>query len=109
MAKSRKKKLYQLKTEIIKALGQPLRLEIVDILSEKEMCVEEIANAVKAERSNVSRHLSVLSNAGLLQSRREGLKAYYSLKIPCVLRFFGCVEEVLEEQLKERLKLLGKE
>jgi ArsR family transcriptional regulator len=45
--------------------------------------------------STVSKHLSVLRNAGLVDDRKEGLKVYYRLRVPCVAKFFECVDEVL--------------
>jgi ArsR family transcriptional regulator len=100
------KKIYEARADIMKALAHPLRLEMIDLLSKKEFCVEDIARQVEAERSNVSRHLSVLAGAGIVESRKEGLKVFYSLKVPCVLNFFGCVEQVLLQQLKEKEALL---
>jgi ArsR family transcriptional regulator len=108
MAKEVKKGLYKAKAAIVKALAHPLRLEIVDVLAKGERCVEDIAKAVSAERSNVSRHLMVLASADLLNSRKEGLNVYYSLKCPCIMNFFDCVEQVLREQLDEKVKLLKK-
>ncbi|MFH1422072.1 MAG: metalloregulator ArsR/SmtB family transcription factor [Planctomycetota bacterium] len=107
MKKNRKdKQLYKVKAQIIKALGHPLRLEIVDLLSDGELCVEEIAQTVGSERSNVSRHLSVLASVDLVKSRKQGLNIYYSLKVPCVIDFFCCVHKVLKEQISEKAKLL---
>jgi len=104
----RKKELYRARARIIKALAHPLRLEIVDLLAKGERCVEDMARAVGSERSNVSRHLMVLASADLLNSRKSGLKIYYSLKCPCVLNFFSCIEQVLKEQLNEKVRLLRK-
>ena len=82
MKAKRKKRLYQARTKVMKALAQPVRMEIADLLKEREFCVEDIARKVGAERSNVSRHLSVLSSAGLVEGRKEGLNVFYRLKVP---------------------------
>jgi ArsR family transcriptional regulator len=82
MARGEEKKLYEARTRVMKALAQPIRMEIADVLSEGELCVEDIAVKVGAGRSNVSRHLSVLSGAGIVRGRKEGLKVFYSLKVP---------------------------
>ena len=108
MAGQKKKKLYEARAQVMKALAHPLRIEIADLLSKGEICVEDLAGRLGSERSNVSRHLSVLAGAGIVQNRKEGLKVFYSLKVPCVLNFFGCIEQVLTEQLNERMNLLGK-
>ena len=94
-------RLYRLKADVLKAVAHPIRLAIVETLREGERCVCDITEAVSAERSNVSRHLSVMVRAGVLTSRKEGLKVFYRLRAPCILNFFACVEGVLREQLKE--------
>ena len=102
------KRLYEMKAEVIKALAHPLRLAIVDFLKGGEQCVCDIAEHVGAERSNVSRHLAVMVKGGVLSHRKEGLMMLYSLRTPCVVNFFDCVEGVLREHLKSDAALLGK-
>ena len=100
------KRLYYLKAGVLKALAHPIRLAVVDELRGGERCVCEIAEAVESERSNVSRHLAVMANAGVLSSRKEGLMVYYRLRTPCVLDFLECVERVLREQLEANNTIL---
>ena len=95
----RSRELYELKAEVVKAAAHPLRLAILDALRDGELCVGEIAEQVSAERSNVSRHLAVMVNAGLLSGQKRGLMVHYSLRTPCILKFFTCVDEVLRERL----------
>ena len=83
------------KAQVFKALGHPSRLAMVEALLNGERCVCELQELVGSDMSTVSRHLSVLRNAGLVADRKEGLKVYYSLRMPCVARFFECVDEVL--------------
>ena len=85
---------------VMKALSDPLRIAIVEKLSEGELCVCDIHTAVGAERSNVSRHLAVLANAGILTSRKQGLMVFYRLQTPCVLQVFDCIEGSLDEILQ---------
>ncbi len=59
-------RLFEMKAEIIQAAGHPIRLAIIEYLSEGEQCVCDITEHVAAQRSNVSRHLSVMLNAGIL-------------------------------------------
>jgi ArsR family transcriptional regulator len=98
--------LFEKQAEIAKAIAHPLRIAIVNFLKDGEQCVCDIADYVGSERSNVSRHLSVMVNAGLLEYRKEGLKVIYKLKTPCILDFFSCVSRVLKQQAKENEKLL---
>ena len=100
------KKLYEMKAQIIQAVGQPIRLAIVDLLKDGERCVCDIVEAVGAERSNVSRHLSVLLSNGIVECRKDGLRMIYSLRTPCILNFFSCVADVLKQQLRESNAML---
>jgi DNA-binding transcriptional ArsR family regulator len=97
--------LFEKQAEIVKSIAHPLRIAIVDFLKDGEQCVCDIAEHVNSERSNVSRHLSVMVNAGVLGSRKEGLKVIYQLKTPCVVEFICCVTVVLKQQAKESQNL----
>ncbi len=85
---------YKNQARIIKALAHPTRLFIVDELSRGERCVCELKDMIGVEMPTVSRHLSVLRNAGILADDKRGLQVFYRLRVPCVLNFFKCVEAV---------------
>lgn len=102
------KKLYELKAEIIQAAAHPIRLAIIEYLVDGEQCVCDIVETVEAQRSNVSRHLAVMLNAGVVECRKDGLKMMYSLKTPCIVKFLGCVEDALKERMESQTKLLKK-
>ena len=85
---------YKNQARIIKALAHPTRLFIVDELSRGERCVCELTDLIGVEMPTVSRHLSVLRNAGILEDDKRGLQVYYRVRVPCVLNFFTCVEAV---------------
>jgi len=93
---SREREQYRQRAEIIKAMAHATRLYIVDVLSEGERCVNELTELVGADMSTVSRHLSVLRSAGIVAAEKRGSHMYYRLQVPCVLRFFECVEAVLQ-------------
>ncbi len=99
-------KLQEMKAEILAAVGHPIRLRVVEMLADGEMCVCDIAERLGAERSNVSRHLGVLARAGLLSARKEGLRVLYRLRTPCILEFLSCVTQVLRERLTDERELL---
>ena len=107
MPDSKKRMLFQKQAQIAQAIGHPLRLAIIDFLKNGEQCVCDIAEHIGAERSNVSRHLSVMVAAGVLEHRKEGLKVIYRLKCPCILEFFECMSGMLKQQAKESSKLLN--
>lgn len=100
------KKLYEMKAEVIAAAGHPIRLAIIEYLKDGEQCVCDIAEAVDAQRSNVSRHLGVLLKAGIVEQHKDGLKMIYTLRTPCVLDFMKCVEGVLRERAREAADIL---
>jgi ArsR family transcriptional regulator len=102
----KKQLLFEKQAEIAKAIAHPLRLAIINFLKDGEQCVCDIALAIGSERSNVSRHLSVMVKAGVLEYRKEGLKVIYKLKCPCILEFFACMRQLLKQRAKENEKLL---
>jgi ArsR family transcriptional regulator len=106
MAEKTKKIVYEKQAEILKALAHPVRIAILDFLKDGEQCVCHIAEYVASERSNVSKHLSVMVNCGILESRKEGLNIYYNLKAKCILGFFDCITNCLKQQAKDSEKLL---
>lgn len=106
MLRRKKQLLFEKQAEISKAIAHPLRIAIVDFLKDGEQCVCDIAEHIGSERSNVSRHLSVMVRAGILEYRKEGLKVMYKLKCPCIVEFFSCIIRVLKQQAKENEKLL---
>ena len=88
----------KVRADIIKAMAHPTRLFLVEELANGPRCVCELTEMVGADVSTVSRHLSLLRNAGLVSDERRGNQIFYSLRVPCVLNFFGCVESVLRTQ-----------
>lgn len=87
---------YENRARVMKALAHPTRLFLVDELSKKERCVCELTEMVGADISTVSKHLAILKNAGILNDRKRGNQVFYSLRTPCVLRFFDCIVAVNE-------------
>jgi DNA-binding transcriptional ArsR family regulator len=86
---------FEARARILKALAHPSRLYMIDVLSKGERCVCELTALVGADMSTVSKHLSVLKSAGIVADDKRGMQVYYSLRMPCVLRFFDCVGDVM--------------
>lgn len=99
---------YEARARIIKALAHPARLVMVDELRNAPKCVCEIQEVVGLDMSTVSKHLSVLKNAGIVQDEKRGVQVYYRLRCPCVVDFFECAEKVLITTAKEQMRLLKK-
>lgn len=94
--------LFELRAAALKALGQPTRLRILELLRKGERCVCEIFPVLQEEQSNVSRHLAVLKSAGLVASRKEGLKVHYRVKDPRLFDLLDGMDAVLNTHLQER-------
>lgn len=86
---------YERRARVIKAMAHPSRLLMLDALAPGELCVCELQRLVGGDMSTVSKHLSLMKTAGLVKMRKQGLQVYYSLRVPCITDFFGCVEAVL--------------
>jgi ArsR family transcriptional regulator len=103
---NKKEALYKAKARIIKAMAHPTRLLIVDELSRSERCVCELKEMIGSDMSTVSKHLSVLKDAGLVADDKRGTQVYYTLRCPCIMNFFKCVETVLQITAEEQMSLI---
>ncbi len=91
---------YEARAEVLKAMAHPSRLLIVDELAKGERCVCELTEMIGADVSTVSKHLSLLKNAGIVMDEKRGTQVFYTLRVPCVVNFFSCVEAVLKERAR---------
>jgi len=98
---------YKAQARIMQAMSHPTRLFVVEALSKGERCVCELTEMVGGDISTISKHLSVLKNAGIVADEKRGTRAFYYLRIPCVLNFFSCVESVLKANIKAEAALVG--
>jgi ArsR family transcriptional regulator, arsenate/arsenite/antimonite-responsive transcriptional repressor len=94
------------RAKIIKAMAHPSRLFIIEELSKHERCVGELTEMIGTDASTVSKHLSVLKNAGLVIDEKRANSIFYSLRCPCIIDFMGCLEDVLSANAKEHAKIL---
>jgi ArsR family transcriptional regulator len=100
------KALFEARAQVIKALAHPTRLFVVDELSRGERCVCELQEMIGSDMSTVSKHLSVLKTAGLVADEKRSNQVFYTLSVPCIMNFFGCVESVLESKARQSTELL---
>lgn len=96
-----KDRLFEQFARIGKALASPKRLEIVDLLAQGERTVEEIASETAMPVANASQHLQALKGVRMVESRREGLYAYYRLADEGVFRTWQAVRALGETRLAE--------
>ncbi len=93
--------------KVMKALGHPTRAFLALTLAEGSRCVCELTEMVDADVSTVSKHLSVLKDAGLVYSEKIGLQVHYHLTSPCVLQFYACVESVVRKDVEQKTSILN--
>jgi len=98
---------YEARAKILKAMAHPSRLFILDELSKGERCVCELTEMIGADMSTVSKHLSLLKGAGIVETDKRGNQVYYRLTAPCVLNFFDCVETVMRKNVTAQLRVLA--
>lgn len=76
---------FREEAQYLKILAHPTRLRIIHLLSEGEHCVSNLENMLDLKQANVSQHLALLSSAGIVTSRREGMRTCYTLADPRAL------------------------
>ena len=91
---------FDARAKVMKAMAHPSRLFIIERLSLGEHCVCELRDMIGADLSTVSKHLSVLKEAGIVDTEKRGVQVFYRLKVPCILNFMNCVEAVLARAAK---------
>jgi len=93
--------IYEMQAELCGALANPVRLRILELVSAQEMTSAELQQALDIPKTNLSQHLTVLRDAGILQSRREGLYQYMSLALPKIKDACAIVKSVLLEKIEQ--------
>lgn len=93
-----KDRLYGQFARLGKALASPYRLELLDLLAQSERTVESLAAETGATLANISQHLQILRNAGLVSARKEGLFVHYRIADPAVSTLCASLRVVAERQ-----------
>jgi len=96
------KERLEVRAGVLKAMAHPVRLFVIEALAGGERNVQELTAAIGMDMSTVSRHLSVLRNTGIVDCEKRGNRVFYRLHVPCVLRFFTCVEQFLQSRARKR-------
>lgn len=100
------KTIYNLHANICKALANPIRIEVIDILDEKEMTFGEIQEITGVLKSNLSQHLSLMVANGILLQRKEGLNMYFKISSKKITIACRMMREVLIENMKKHHDLI---
>lgn len=100
------KELYKLHAEFCKFMANPKRIEILFLLGEKEMCVDEIASAMEVKVPNISQHLAVMREKGVVEVRREGTKMHYTIANLKTLQACIIMREAMVEQMAKQFDMV---
>ncbi len=84
----------QLASQAIKAIAHPLRLKILCVLGDQEISVQDIVEHVGTSQSNISQHLAILRDKGVLSTRKEANRVYYRIGDLRTLKLVGLMREV---------------
>ncbi|MEU2109486.1 metalloregulator ArsR/SmtB family transcription factor [Streptomyces sp. NPDC019507] len=99
--------LYQMKAELFKTLGHPVRIRALELLSQREHAVSEMLAEVGVEPAHLSQQLAVLRRSNLVATRREGSGVYYSLTSPQVAELLTVARSILSGVLTGQAELLA--
>ena len=98
--------IYQLQADVCKALSHSFRIEIIDILQDKEMGFGEIVDTTSIAKSSLSQHLSIMVDKGILIQRKEGLNSFFKVSTYKVSKACQLMREVLIERLEKSTEIL---
>lgn len=97
--------LHELHARVCKAIADPKRLLIINELRDREMSVGDLCEALDLSQSNVSQHLAILRERGVVLSRREGTSVFYRLRGSKVIAAVDLLRDFLAEDLADRGRL----
>ena len=100
------KDLFCIHAEMCKVFSNPIRLEILNLLRDKELSVTELIEKTKLSQANISQHLSIMKSKGVVASNRKGKKIYYKLTNPKIIEAFDMIRQILIERLKKNGKII---
>ena len=95
-----------LKSEVLKALAQPTRLKILELLRNGERCICEIIPAINGEQSNISRHISTMQKSHLITTRKDGVKVMVKVRDPRIFEILDTVGLFLKSQMQEQSRVM---
>lgn len=93
--------IFELHAELLKALAHPRRLEIVQLLRDQALTVTDIYKMLDLPQANISQHLMILRDAGVVTTQREGKQIIYSLSHPKILEASDALRVVLIDQHRD--------
>ncbi|MCT4509644.1 MAG: metalloregulator ArsR/SmtB family transcription factor [Tepidibacter sp.] len=101
--------LENMQVKILKAMAHPIRLKIIKKLGDQKLCVCELKKDVEFTQSNLSQHLKILKDAGILESEKKGIWMHYRVKNKEILDLINIVENMISDNIKNLNEELGGE
>ena len=89
-----KQEHIELAARSLKAIAHPLRLKILCVIGEEEACVQQIVDAVGTSQSNISQHLAILREKGVLQTRKDANRVFYRVTAQRILQLVSLMRDV---------------
>ncbi len=91
---------------VMKALAHPARIRLMELMADASWNVSELSEELDMDMSSVSKHLSILRNASLAYSKKEGTRTYYFTYCKCIKGFHECVKGLMETEINRRRQIL---
>ena len=103
------RQVYKLHADFCKFMGNPKRIQIIFMLGNGEKCVEDIAKEMKSKMPNISQHLAMMRERNIVQTRRDGVKLYYRLSNPKILKACIIMRDLMIQQLNKKTSVIKKD
>lgn len=100
--------MQRFKAEFFKALAHPLRIKILEVLSEGEMSVNEIQTTIGSEGSAVSQQLMILRSKNIVAGEKNGNRVIYSLRDPLIIELLQVAKQIFNNHLVDQINILDK-
>ncbi len=99
------RKIFEMQCEICKAMAHPVRLEIVDLLNKRQMSAATLLKELQTSKANLSKHMSMLMQVGIVEATRDGRQVSYRLMHPEIHEACQIMRSILYQRLKQGEKL----
>jgi ArsR family transcriptional regulator len=99
------RKIFEMQCQICKSMAHPMRLEIVDLLNKKDMSATGLLGELETSKANLSKHMNILLQAGIVDATREGRQVSYRLTYPEIHDACRIMRSILYRRLKQGEKL----
>jgi DNA-binding transcriptional ArsR family regulator len=100
-------KIFELHADMCKVFSHAKRLEILNLLRNREMTASALIKNTGLSKANLSQHMSILKSKGVIVARREGVNVYYRIANAKIIQAYDLMQGVLVEQLEERRKMVA--